>query len=208
MVTSFQINPNDRFGSLVALAPTEQRSSGKVVWRCLCDCGSEAFVQSAHLRSGHTQSCGNHPNRARLTHGHADNPLYDVWHGIKARCENNPRYRDRGIRLCDRWHDVSTFIADMQDGYRPGLTVDRKDNDGIYEPSNCRWATRAEQARNRCTNRFITFKDQTMTVQDWSTKTGIHQRTITTRLDKLGWTVDRALTEPSMFPGSGPKRKR
>jgi hypothetical protein len=127
--------------------------------RCECECGAVRVVWAVNLKTGHTQSCGCLPaglNRARLTtHGLTRHPLYKTWCAMLRRCHSptDASYRNyggRGIEVCDRWHDFERFLADM--GERPpGLTLDRVDNDGNYEPANCRWATPAAQARNRRT---------------------------------------------------------
>lgn len=112
------------------------------------------------------------------------------------RCKDNDDYVSRGIEVCLEWRSLNQFVKDMTPGYKPGLTIERIDNDGPYAPWNCRWATRFEQARNRRSNRLITFNGRTMPVKDWAVEVGIHYRTITARIDKLGWSEARALTEP------------
>lgn len=157
-----------RFGSLVALRPTDQRTHGRVVWECLCDCGATALVAGDTLRDGRTRSCGclRRSTGAKATaykHGGAAgdalSPEYKVWRGIKRRCfmPNDPaypRYGGRGIRLCDRWMDFNAFLSDMGPRPSPDHSIDRIDNDGNYEPGNCRWATRAEQSQNRRNTRL------------------------------------------------------
>lgn len=126
-------------------------------WKCLCSCGSECFVSRTHLLSGHTKSCGcirSETSRAKATtHGLADSPEYRIWSAMKKRC-SSPRdagwknYGGRGISVCESWIKFENFFSDM--GHRPpGLMLERINNDGNYEPSNCKWATRSEQMKNR-----------------------------------------------------------
>lgn len=133
--------------------------------RCRCECGTERVVLSQSLRTGNTKSCGCLKAEARsaLTHGRSRDrgPTYRSWLSMTARCTSRankrwPRYGGRGIKVCARWSGVDGFVnfaADM--GERPvGKSIDRKDNDGNYEPSNCRWSTPAEQNRNNSRNKL------------------------------------------------------
>jgi hypothetical protein len=150
------------FGRLTVVASTERRADHHVVWRCLCTCGAETFVRSTYLTTGITTSCGclnrEITRMRRTTHGSARHgsrtATYRSWESMKRRClnPNDPafaRYGGRGITVCDRWLCFEHFRDDM--GERPhGLSIDRfPNNDGNYEPGNCRWATRLEQTRNR-----------------------------------------------------------
>lgn len=201
----------DRFGRLVAVSPTGQKKWGYPTWNCVCDCGSETIVDVGCLRKGTTKSCGclrreqrgsGHPRfKHGATRGHAKSAEYETWQGVLKRC-TNPRsksyryYGGRGITVCDRWlESFENFLADM--GPRPaGKTLDRIDNNGSYCPENCRWATAKQQARNKGSNRLITWRGDTKTLVEWSEETGFSYRLLKQRIRKLGWPIERALTEP------------
>lgn len=144
-----------RFGRLVVLSRDTAKSKNSR-WLCRCDCGVERSILRTGLMSGRTVSCGCRmletlrPNR---THGKSHTSTWITWASMKSRCNNpnNNSYADyggRGIKVCGRWSVFEHFLADMDE--RPdGKSIDRIDNDGDYEPSNCRWATNAEQQMNK-----------------------------------------------------------
>jgi len=124
---------------------------------------------------------------------------YKIWRGIKKRCRqvrNFPRYAGRGITVCDRWRDsFLAFYADMGPRPSPKHSVDRRDNDGHYEPNNCRWATETEQKRNFSLNRILTFDGKSMPLIAWCEVVGISEKALRNRIAR-GWPVELALTKP------------
>lgn len=150
-----------RFGLLLVVAQAGS-AKNRVLWRCTCDCGTtDVLVNGNMLQRGKKKSCGCATwamfSAARRTHGQAGaerTQVYQCWKGINQRCgnPNNPawhNYGGRGIKVCDDWRDsFEAFYAAVGDPPEPGLTLDRINNDGDYEPGNVRWATRLQQASN------------------------------------------------------------
>lgn len=153
------------------------------------------------LRTGATQSCGC-LHRERITpHGKTKTPEFTIWQMMRQRCNNPahrsfPSYGGRGIRVCSRWNEsFPAFLADI--GPRPSSahTLERIDNDRDYSPDNCRWATPLEQGQNKRNNHHLTFQGQTLTIGEWSRRTGIAKSTLLGRLAR-GASADEALTRP------------
>lgn len=155
-------------------------------WLCRCDCGTESRVTSTSLRSGNSKSCGCFKKDANLlrrrTHGQTSSPTWITWMNMRNRCRRrtNPAYRwygARGISICPEWDDFAVFLRDL--GERPpGMSLDRIDNDGNYEPGNCRWATRAEQRRNARGISNVTIGPLTMCIKDWAAESGKPRKAI------------------------------
>ncbi len=199
-----------KFGKLtvVSLSPTWKKGKSKR-YVCNCDCGTVGReVRGSSLVSGDTKSCGCRKleqaksGESRRTHGMTGSVIYNIWKKMKERC-NNPKanryaiYGERGITVCERWLVFENFYADMGD--KPeGCSLDRIDNDGNYEPSNCRWATRVEQANNRSTNRIIEFNGEKKTVSQWAKEFDLPVSTIVYRLNS-GWSIDKLLLTPVRY---------
>lgn len=204
-----------RYGRLVAIKIVgKSEHSREMLWRCRCDCGNSTDVRSGALGSGRTKSCGclvvdnartlSVETQGNVRHGAsrrgAMTSEFNIWRSMKSRCYwprsiNFDRYGGRGISVCDRWRDsFENFLADM--GPRPSPThmLDRIDNDGNYEPGNCRWATPVEQARNQSTNRIVTVRGQTMTLAEARETFAPHLKrgTFAARLSR-GWALEAAL---------------
>ena len=178
------------------------------MWLCCCDCGSSVVVVSGNLRSGNTISCGCVSKELSIkrntTHGRCGTRLYTEWLCMKHRCYNQKNksfvyYGGRGITVCDEWKNDFQAFYDwaMQNGYTDNLTIDRKDVNGNYEPSNCRWITTQEQMNNKRNNHLLTYNGKIQTMKQWSNETGISYYVIRSRINTYGWSVERALTTPA-----------
>lgn len=141
-------------------------------------------------------------NQMSAKHGMLETPTYRSWKSMNARCncQSNKdfhKYGGRGISVCDRWKDFKSFYEDMGD--RPdGMTIDRIDVNGNYEPSNCRWASPKTQGRNTRSNVIIEFNGKAQCIADWAEEVGIERKTLEYRM-RSGWEASRALTTPSLI---------
>lgn len=173
---------------------------GQSKWLCLCDCGNKVSVVTSHLKNGHTRSCGCYQTDVQTKHGASFDKTYRVWISMRSRCRNPndrayPNYGGRGIKVCERWEDYSTFLSDM--GLPPDerMQIDRTDNNGNYEPGNCKWVYQLDNLNNRRNNVRIEYNGRTQTIAQWAAELGIHYRTLNNRINR-GWSVERAFTEP------------
>lgn len=185
---------------------------GNKKYTCQCECGNIKSVDNQSLRRGKSLSCGclqietvKSLCKKRIKHGMSKSKAYHTWCSIRDRCENSnngsyERYGGRGISVCKRWtQSFELFMEDMGIPPTAKHTIDRIDNNGDYEPSNCRWATMEEQQNNRSNNRVITHEGESKTLAEWCKHSGMRYSLIQWRLD-AGWEFKKAIETP---PRSG-----
>ena len=191
-----------KFGSLTAIKFCYKKNN-RYFWLFKCACGNEKIINKANVISGLTQSCGCYfkkiIKKCNKTHGLSNTRIFSIWLGIKNRCcnINEPAYKNyggRGITICKEWeNDFKTFYDwSMANGYQDNLTIDRINNNGNYEPSNCRWADKKIQANNQRNTVKITYKGQQKSLTEWAEQYNINKGTLRQRL-KRGWEVEKAL---------------
>lgn len=184
-----------KYGKLTVISRAENTSSGKTRWICKCDCGKVKSkpVAGYDLKNGKVRSCGclykeSNRDHRNTTHGMTGTRLWRIWAGMKRRCKVDPNYQH--VSVCDEWHDFDHFKDwAYSHGYNDHLTLDRIDNSGNYEPSNCRWATYKEQENNRSNNRRVIVNGVEKTLAQWADETGIAAATLGFRL-KSGWPTE------------------
>lgn len=195
----------NKFGRLTAIS---RISSPREIYLCRCDCGKECIAPGPSLRFGCRSSCGcakrDHLKRGLNTkHGGSYSPEFSCWSHMRKRC-NDPkdpkyyRYGGRGITVCDRWRDsFENFLKDM--GRRPSAShsIERDDNNGNYEPSNCHWATPTEQGRNKSTTIRVTVNGETKSLAAWAEYYGLTLNRVYYRIHHAGWPITKALTTPA-----------
>ena len=191
---------NQKFDKLLVIEKTDVRISKKVFWKCLCDCGNIKYVQTYHLTKGIIQSCGCSSTKYKQTE--FTKPLYIIWQGMKNRCynpkhENYVNYNGKGISICDEWKDDFELFYNwsISNGYKKGLSIDRINNNGNYEPSNCRWVTKREQMWNTSKNKIIEYKNETRCMAEWCDILNLNYETIQSRFHR-GWNVEKTFETP------------
>ena len=191
-----------KFGRLTVIEFSGVTNDRRTKWKCICDCGNEKVIIGKNLKNGNTKSCGclHKEKFNHKTHGKRNTRLYSIWRNMLNRCECKShteyfRYGGRGIKLCDEWKDFNNFYNwAITNGYTDKLSIERKDVNGNYEPSNCRWATAREQSRNTRRNRILEYNGKKQCIADWEEETGISRALIQQRIDRLGWSVEKALS--------------
>jgi len=193
-----------RFGRLVLTGKSERDGHSILHVEAKCDCGTLKLYRMSGLLRGDTRSCGCLRAERNNNHRHGDSKssrLYRIWKNMHSRCRNphQASYQRMGLTVCEEWGAWETFRDwSLANGYSDGLSIDRIDNEKGYDPSNCRWATSRTQTRNKSVNRRLTLNGLTMTAIEWceSGRCSVKYSALMRRL-KLGWSDERALTEPS-----------
>ncbi|OGS41369.1 MAG: hypothetical protein A3K77_06340 [Euryarchaeota archaeon RBG_13_31_8] len=186
-----------KFNRLKPLYIDNERTIKKVYWICKCDCGNIISTRSDSLQSGRVKSCGcikkeqDKINLDRTTHDLSKTRIYKIWQHIKERCYSHNshdfcRYGGRGIKVYNEWFkSFDTFYHwAINNGYKENLTIDRINNNGNYEPNNCKWSTYKEQANNRRTNIKINFNNKIITLLEFSEFTKISYHILRYRIKK------------------------
>lgn len=203
------------FYRLTVLGRSGTNNNGSATWLCQCSCKDKTIITTPttnKLNSGHTRSCGCLQREALIKrnykHGYSIrngvHPLYDIWSNIIERCYgiNNPAYKDygeRGITVCDEWRNYpATFIEwALVNGWDKDLVIDKINNDGNYEPGNCRFITDLESHRNMSRCLYFTYNSETLPLSELVEKYSNHQyATVLYRVNKLKWTIEKAMFEP------------
>ena len=199
------IKIDQRYGKLTVIEDLGmiKRPNGKNrhFWKCKCDCGNTFEVRGDCLKSGNNKSCGClQYEHAKTTHNMTGTKIYGVWASMKQRCENSNDkaykwYGSQGIKVCDEWSkSFEEFYSwAKKNGYQEGLTIERIDVKGNYEPDNCKWITQQEQSLNTRRSRIITYNGKTQTLKEWSDELGIKYMKLWSMLEK--WPVERAFEE-------------
>jgi hypothetical protein len=193
-----------RSGRLTVISFYDKERNGHKRYLCKCDCGNYTVVRDTRIRNHETKSCGciskEHLIEYNTKHGLSNSPLYIIYQGMMSRCYNPDldgyhRYGGRGIKVCDEWlSDIENFIKwGKESGFKKGLTLDRIDNDGDYEPNNCRWVTSKIQSRNTVRNNRYSIENETRTLIEWCELHSINYRTVKSRLSR-GWSFEDAMT--------------
>lgn len=138
-------------------------------------------------------------------HHMSNTKIYHVWQSMKHRCylksdTNYYKYGARGITVCDEWWNSFEAFYNwaIENGYEEGLSIDRIDNNGNYEPSNCRWVTRRVQANNTRRNKLITYAGKTQSLPNWCRELNLNYKTVRTRIGAYKWSVEKALSTPTI----------
>lgn len=194
-----------RFGRLKVIQ-LSHRSTAKF-YRCICDCGQEIIVPTSNLNRGATKSCGclrkELQGTQTLRHGQTKSKEHRSWANIKTRCTNvnyhqYHAYGARGIKMCERWmSSFENFLSDLGPAPTHKHSVGRIDNNGNYEPSNCRWETFIQQANNKTTNLYLTYRGETKTLMQWTRILNLPYPRTVTRLER-GWSTKEAFERPAL----------
>ena len=204
MYRTIFVNPGTKRGMLTVISEAEKKYEQRQLL-CKCDCGNEATVSLYRFIKNKTHSCGCYKKiaskKSNTRHGCRNTRIYRVWKGMKYRCLNPhskdyKNYGGRGIKIHAAWKEFQPFYNwAIESGYRDDLSIDRKDNDGNYEPGNCRWISNSEQQNNTRANVIISHNGRSLTLSQWSRELKIARNVLLWRLSS-GWSTEEAFTTP------------
>lgn len=185
-----------RFGRWVVVGIEGWGGSSR--WLLRCDCGTEKVMRIINVLKGVSTSCGCYNAELRTRHGMSRSRPYKIWAQMRNRCgnpsnDNFPNYGGRGIAVCERWEVFENFWADMREGYAPKLTLERRDVNGNYEPSNCCWIPRPDQLQNQRRTIWVETPGGRMTLSQAARAFGIKRDTLRRRV-RDGWPPERLLS--------------
>ena len=198
----------ERYGRLLVVERAENINQ-RVRWICKCDCGNSVIVSAHSLRGGDTKSCGclkkeqDKKNLTPPTHRKTNTRLYNIYHNMKQRCYNSKntgyyRYGARGIKICDEWKNSfeSFYNWAINNGYSDNLSIDRINNNGNYEPSNCRWGDMEIQSNNTEKTHHYIYNGECLTISQLAKKYNIKRKLLSRRLCEDKWNIQEAITTP------------
>lgn len=192
-----------KFGKLTIIKRVENDKNDRTQYLCKCDCGKEKIIRGSSITSGNTRSCGCLSGRKK-TQELYNTRIYKIWSNIKSRC-TNPNYKrfqdygGRGISVCKDWNKFDNFKDwAMSNGYADNLTIDRIDNNGNYEPNNCRWVTQKINSHNKRNNLYFTHQNKTQCLKEWAEELNIDYILLYNRIIKRKWNFEKAIITPIM----------
>src|ERR1700761_2051157 len=201
-----------RCGRLQVIARATNSKGGKARWLCRCDCGNTTETSSSNVKARDTASCGcakiEQLKARSKTHGKSESKEYYTWLNMRSRCNDSRssqyyKYGQRGISVCDRWNKIGggfeNFLSDLGPSPSRNHSIERINNDGNYEPGNCRWATDLEQANNKRNTVYVVYHGERMPLMTAIrvSKTKLDRKVILNRI-KRGWEIDDAIDRPSL----------
>jgi hypothetical protein len=206
-----ELRKNDKYERLtIAELSRKKGTRGEKYYECKCECGAKVTVSMRHLISGHTKSCGCYlrersiENGRKGTHHKSKTKLFRIWTGMQTRCfnpnhEQYHNYGGRGISICTEWLGKEGFEKfynwAVSNGYAEGLTIERMDVDGNYEPTNCTWITSREQQLNRRDTVFIAYNGKTQPLKRWAEELGVLYITLYWRYKHSGWPLEKIMSK-------------
>ena len=197
-----------KFGRLTVLEFSHRGNFRQSFWKCQCNCGNIVFVRAGQLKFGTTKSCGclqkEKVSKLNFKHGMKDTKIHNSWRGMRERCINKNHnhyksYGGRGITVCDEWNDIDNGFINfynwaMNNGYEEGLTIERIDVNGNYEPSNCKWVTNTEQANNKRNTIYLKYNNKTQSLLDWCKELNLDYTLVRSRIKEYNWSIEKAFT--------------